>query len=77
MKREDIENRIKELRTPRYGHGAFGERERYDPSKADLLTALMLENLLLGNDYLQKKVNDLEKQIDEHNHHEMYFQHES
>lgn len=43
---DEIRQTIKELRTPCWGHGAFGEMERYDPSMRDLRMAQMLEDLL-------------------------------
>lgn len=43
---DTVEALIKKLRTPTWGHGAFGETERYDPSQNDLTTALVLENLV-------------------------------
>lgn len=41
-----IKEMIKELRAPRWGHGAFGESERYDPSQRDLNLADILEEVL-------------------------------
>ena len=55
---------IKELRTPTYGHGAFGERERYDPSSRDLYTAAVLENLVLKNEVLALENELLRQQAD-------------
>jgi hypothetical protein len=60
MSRKDVEDRIKELRTPKRGYGAFGESERWEPSQDDQLTAMMLENLLLKLDVLTIKVSILE-----------------
>ncbi len=47
MNLELVKERIKTLKTPTYGHGAFGESERYEPSKRDIETADMLYTLVL------------------------------
>ena len=34
------------LRTPSYGHGCWGESERYDPTKEDLALANLLDEII-------------------------------
>lgn len=54
-----IRDLINDLKKPVYGHGAFGEPERHDPSKKDLMLAEILEEILEEREAMEGNCHEI------------------